>query len=87
MDALIRPRTCLVALALFLAAAIGAPARAEPPTGGSGNLTIAPNFVETVVPCAPNAHYVPLHRALNGQWVKGHCAPNRPGDVARRPAQ
>ncbi len=86
METLIRTRTCLAALALCLAAPIGAPARAEPPSVGSGNLTIAPNFVETVVPCASNAHYVPLRRALNGQWVKGHCVRNQPG-AAARPAQ
>jgi hypothetical protein len=80
-------RTFLVALALLLAAPIVAPAAADPPTGGSGNLTIAPNFVETVVRCAPTAHYVPLRRALNGQWVKGHCVPNGPGNAPARPAQ
>ena len=83
---MIRILILLAALAPLLADEIVAPAKAEPPSVGSGNLTIGPNFVETVVRCDSSSHYVPLRRALNGQWVKGHCERNQAGAPAR-PAQ
>jgi hypothetical protein len=74
----IRPLTLLVALVLLLAAPITASAQVQPPhpSGGGGNLVQAPNFVEVVVPCAANAHYVQTHRNNQGHWVKGRCVPN-----------
>lgn len=76
---MIRPLTFLVALALLLAQPLAASAQIQPPHpgGGAGNLIMAPNFVEVVVPCRPNAHYVQTHRDNLGNWVKGRCVPNK----------
>jgi hypothetical protein len=71
----IRTLIFLVALALLLAEPIAASAQVQPPhpAGGAGSLVMAPNFVEVVVPCAPNARYVQTHRDNLGHWVKGRC--------------
>ena len=77
---MIRPLAFLAALAILPAVPVAALAQLQSPhpAGGGGSLVIAPNFVEVVVPCGPNAHYVQTHRDNLGHWVKGSCVRNPP---------
>ncbi len=68
-----------LALALFLAAPIGAPTAVEAATPSLGlEMTRnAPDVIDVAVHCGPRAHYVRGHRARNHQWIKGRCVRDR----------
>jgi hypothetical protein len=65
-----------LALALFLAAPITAPAAAAPSLG-DGVATPNPNVVEVDRRCGRGRHYVRSHRGRNGRWIRGYCSRNR----------
>jgi hypothetical protein len=66
-------------LVLGFLAIVATPSLSLAVTAGVARTEIArsPNIVEVDRRCGRGRHWVSGHRNQYGQWVRGHCRPNR----------